>query len=735
MAKRSTETERRNSVEKVGALLDPQNVVIVGASDQPGSWTTRVWRNLGRYNYEKPVYPLNPGRDEVWDTKCYRSLSELPEAPDHLVILVPAKVVPGVLRDAAAAGARSATVFTSGFNEIGTDEGRALGNQLRAAIIETGIAVSGPNCLGNMAASSSLMTMPDDRPQIMKRGPVSIVGQSGGLAMAIKRTLEERGVNIGYVVTGGNETGLTTADYIRFFTADPDTKVIISYLEAIHDREGFLDACREARAAGKPVVVMKLGTSAEGRSATLAHTGGLAGAVSAFDAVAGAAGAIRAGTLDDVVEITEYMLHAPLPAGSGIGAITFSGGLCGLMLDAGEKNGLRFPPLTGKSQETLEGMLGAGSAVGNPLDGGFGVLTSEETYRRAIELVLNDPNIDILLLQEELMREPGSDRKEAYLRMVEGLAATAKKPIAYVSMISYGFTDYSRGLRAELPHLTFLHETDKAIRALRSVTDYAEYGRRAEVKGRRANAHEKAAAKRLRQVAEGARGLHSLNEPDSKALLAAYGIAVPEEFVAGDAVDAARAAKEIGYPVVLKGVSATLPHKTEAGAVLVGLGSEDEVRAGYEAIVKNVAKAAPDVDLEGVLVAKEVSAGIELALGIHNDPEMGPVVMFGQGGVALELFGDVAFADPHLDQAGAAALIAKTKAVRLLDGFRGAALFDRAAVEQAIVALGRLALDLSDVIEAVDVNPFIALPGSGGGYALDGLVVLRGKRRGALKQS
>ncbi len=729
MANIKSQSGERSSVEQVAALLDPRNVVLVGASDRPGSWTTRVWRNLDRYNYGKPVFPLNPGRDEIWDSKCYRSMNDIPEPPDHLVILVPAKAVPGVLRDGAAAGARSATVFSSGFDEIGTDEGRNLGDQLRAAIQETGLAVSGPNCLGNLAAASSFVTMPDDRPQVLEPGPVAIVGQSGGLAMAIKRTLEERGVNTGYVVTSGNEAGLTTADYIRFFTADPNTLVIVSYLEAVHDRDGFLDACRAARAAGKPVIVMKLGTSAEGRNAALAHTGSLAGAIAAFDAVAGAAGAIRVGTLDDVVEVTEYMLHAPLPKGPGLGAITFSGGLRGLMLDAGERNGLQFPHLSEKSQLTLEGMLGAGSAVGNPLDGGFGVLTSAETYQRCIELVLDDPNVDLLLLQEELMREAGSTRKEDYLRMVEGLAARAKKPIAYVSMISYGLNDYARALREELPHLPFLQQTDKSLKALKYVMDYVANSRPLEVAQRAPTDQEEKAAALVREAAGGIEPgvTHALSEPDSKALLAAYGIAVPREVVVDSAEAAVAAAGDLGQPVVLKGVSDALPHKTEAGAVLVGLAGEDAVRAGYETIIENVANAAPGVKLDGVLVAPQISGGLELVLGINNDAEIGPVVMFGQGGVALELYNDVALADPDLDEFRAAALIAKTKAATLLDGFRGGPAYDQNAVLAAIVAMGRIARDLGDVIEAVDVNPFVALPGSGGGFALDGLVVVRGR--------
>jgi acetyltransferase len=399
--------------------------VIIGASDRAGSWTERVWRNIHRYGFKKPVYPLNPGRDEVWDVRCYRDFKTLPQKPDHLMVLVPAKAVPTVLRQGAKAGARSATVMTSGFDELGTEEGRAYDVALRAAIKETGLAVSGPNCFGNLVSKSSLLTMPDDRPQRLASGPVAIIGQSGGLCTAIKRTLEERGVDVSTIVTGGNEAGLTTADYIRYFVADPETRVIVCYLEGINDRDGFLDALRAARAAGKPVVVAKLGTSEQGRTAALAHTGALAGAVEAFDAVAGAAGAIRVTTLDDVVETVEFLLHAKLPKGGGLGAITLSGGLRGMMLDAGARNGLNFTPLSPASQKTLEKLVGVGAAVGNPLDGGFAVLSSQDAYIRCIEVMLADPGIDMLLLQEELPRAAGTERKERYLRAAEALFLTA----------------------------------------------------------------------------------------------------------------------------------------------------------------------------------------------------------------------------------------------------------------------------------------------------------------------
>ena len=464
---------------KVHALLNPRNVVIVGATDRPGNWAQRVWRNLKRYGFDGPIYPFNPGRDSVWDTRCYRSFDELPETPDHLLVLIPAVAVPNALADAAKAGARSATVMTSGFGEAGNEASAILEARLRGVIAETGLAVSGPNCLGNMNASARFMTMPDDRQQRVAPGPVAIIGQSGGFAMAIKRTLEERGIDTGVVITSGNESGLTTADYIAYFASRPEIKVIVSYLESVHDAPAFLAACRTARAAGKPVVVTKLGASDDGREAALAHTGRLAGSMAAFDAVAAPAGVIRVRNLDAVVEAVEYAVHTPMPKSAGLGAITFSGGLRGMLLDAAVAQGLSFSQLSRATVKKLEALLTVGTHIGNPLDAGFAALTSQDAYLRCVEILLDDPGIDLLLLQEELPRGPGTEKKEANLSAVNAIAARTKKPIAFVTMISHGLTDYARELRAKLPHLAFLQEIDKSMATARAVIDYAEQGRAA----------------------------------------------------------------------------------------------------------------------------------------------------------------------------------------------------------------------------------------------------------------
>jgi acetate---CoA ligase (ADP-forming) len=467
------------SQAKVAALLNPRNVVIVGASDSPGSWALRAFQNLRRYGFAGAIYPFNPRRDQVWDMRCYRSFAELPEPPDHVVVVIPAAQVPDTLRAAAAAGARSATVMSSGFGESQDPAAKALAQTLSKTIAETGLAVSGPNCMGNIHAPSRLMTLTDDRPHRIAEGPVAIVAQSGGLAMAIKRTLEERGILAASLITSGNEAGLSAADYIAYYATLPFIRVIVCYLEAVRDPAHLHAACALARSAGKPVIALKLGASAEGRAAALAHTGGVAGMMEDFDALAASSGILRVRTLDDIVEAVEFFTHVPLPAGANLGGITFSGALRGLLLDCAAANGLTFPDLAPATRKRLEAVLGVGTFIGNPLDSGFAGLGSKDVYIECVSALLDDPAIDILLLQEELPRGPGSERKEVNLHAVNALAPRSKKPIVHVTMISHGVNDYARALREQLPHIGFMQEPDKTLRAVRAIATYAERARQA----------------------------------------------------------------------------------------------------------------------------------------------------------------------------------------------------------------------------------------------------------------
>ena len=473
------------------------------------------------------------------------------------MVLVPGRAVIDTIRDAGRAGARSATIFSSGFGEGGDEEGRRLGEELSAAIAQARIAVSGPNCLGNLAAPSNFMTLTDRRIRELKRGPVAIFGQSGGIVTAIYRSMTSRGLQPGYALTVGNEAGLNAADYIEYFTQDEDTKVIACFIEAIREPERFRAACLAARAAGKPVVAIKIGGSEASRNAALAHTGSLAGSLQCFDAVAEAIGVIRVDTIDEMTEVVEVLTHGKLPDGARVGAITFSGGLKGLLLEAAERNRVEFPPLQAATLEKLREVLGIGTSLGNPLDAGFAALSSKEAYFRCIEIMQEDPGLDLIVVQEELPTAEGVNDKAANLRVVNEMAAApGAKPVAVVSMASYMYTDYTRSFREGFLGLPVLHEVDKALKALRRVGDWNEAARRASAAPHARPATPPAgAAAILARATPAADGLRVLGEADSKALLAAYGVAAPKEAFARDADSAAAAARSIGFPVVLKLVS------------------------------------------------------------------------------------------------------------------------------------------------------------------------------------
>ena len=718
-------------VEGVRALLNPRSVAIVGASDRPGNWSMRVFQTLRRFAFPGPIYPVNPRNATVWDGEtCYPSLSDLPEAPDHVVVIVPGVAAIDTIAEAGKVKARSATVFSGGFGEGGDPKGRDLAVRLRQAIDAAGLAVSGPNCLGNLAAPHRFMTIPDDRIVELELGPVAIVGQSGGIVMAIQRALHARGVKTSYAITSGNEIGLYTSDYIRYLADDPHVRVIVCFIESIRHAAEFRRACEHARNVGKPVVAVKIGGSEESRRAALAHTGSLAGSLQCFDAVAETVGVIRVDTLDEAVETAEYLSHAPIPKGPRLGGMTFSGGMKGMMLEAAERHGLSFPPLAPETLAKVGEVLGVGTSLGNPLDAGFAALSSPEAYFKCIEILRADPNIDVLLLQEELPPVPRTNNKVDNLLQVERMVAESPwPPVAIVSMISYMFTEHTREFRAKLEHLPVLQEIDKALKATGAAGRYGEL--RAQAASAPPTPPETARTSKpniagvLRRRTKAADGLSVLNEADSKELLRAYGIRTPREVIAGSADTAIMAAKDIGYPVVLKLLAAEVQHKSDIGGVMLNIRSDNELRSAYTRLGQNLAKAVRGAKLEQVIVAEQVSGGVELVLGVQRDPEVGPVVMFGSGGINLELHKDVAFGAVPLPLWQAKAMIQRTTAGKLLKGYRGTPPGDEGSVLAALIALGRLAHNLGDQVESIDINPVVALPDGQGAVALDALVVLR----------
>ncbi|HWZ37736.1 MAG TPA: acetate--CoA ligase family protein [Bradyrhizobium sp.] len=704
-------------VKSIHAMLHPRNIVLVGATDKPGNYAERIWNNLIKYKYAGGLFPINTRRETIWGVPCYKDFASLPEKPDHVLVLVPARFAVQVIRDAAAAGARSATIVTSGFSELQDEDSQRLAVELRQAVHETGMAVTGPNCLGNLSAGESLFTNIDDRIVTMEPGTVAVAGQSGAIVMAIRQALEDRGVGVGYMVTTGNEAGLETPDLMSYFAADPSIRVIVVYLEGVRNTRAFRDACKAARAAGKPVIALKLGASEGGRAAAMAHTGALAGSIETFDAISTREGVIRVRGLDELIETTECFAHAAVPKGDRLAAVTLSGGKRGLLLDAFYSAGLNFAPLKKDASDKLAKMLGPGSIVGNPLDAGFAAVVDPSVYMQSIKIMIDDPDTDIVIIDAELPKAP-HELRERNLRIVDGMAGHGGKPVIYISAMSIGFTEFTKALRKSLPNITVMQGMDRAVTAIKSLIDYAWLRKEVPDLVSSSKSSARAVLKKTLKNAGGA----ALDEVASKALLKAYGIPISQEAIAQTAAEAVKIAKKIGFPVVAKVVSAEILHKSDIGGVVLNLNNAADVKKAFNDITARVKKLKGKPKLEGILIAQQVKADLELVVGASLDAEMGPVVLFGTGGVDIELLKDVALAGAPLDAAEAKALIGRTKAGVKIKGYRGKPALHEASAVKALVGLSNLIADAGNRIASIDVNPFLINPKTG--VAVDALIVL-----------
>jgi acetyltransferase len=706
--------------ELIEALFRPRNVVLVGASDRTTDhWSRRVWENLHRFNYRGTVLPLNPNRSEIWGNRCFRDFASLPEPPDHLVICTPAEVALENLREGAAAGARAATLFAAGFGEGGDPQGLALAARLRRIIEETQLTIVGPNCMGVACGDSGFCSIPDETLQELGQSPIAIVAQSGAMCTSLNRALNELDLKVSYFASCGGQIGATAGEFIEYFAARPELRLILCYLEGIPDPLQFFAAARLAREHAKVVVAVKIGASASARAFALAHTGALAGSAEVFEAFAAAAGVARFDSIEDAIEASAYLARCPLPRGGNIAVMTSSGALRNLIAEAAERAGVALPSLTEATSRALREIL-AQSDITNPLDTKRTV--SAVQYAACLDALAGAPEIDIVLTAEELPRDDGAPRRVSNLCAVEGVAqraASAGKAVAVFTPFITSTTAYGREIRAKIPHVPVMRDIERSLRVLRVLTHAATsppwsrplFG----------EAVDNELTRPWRARAATLEGATALNEIESKTLLRAYGISAPPEQVVKSADEAVAAAKRIGFPVVLKAVSAAVAHKSDAGLVILDVGDPAAVERGVAMLVGRAE--ALRVPLDAILVAKAMSDGIETVLGLSRDAEMGPVVMFGLGGIMVELFKDVSFAPPTLDSDAARAMIERTRAARLIEGFRGKGGGDREALVSALVNLGRLACELSDVIEAIDVNPFLV--GARGAYALDALVVLR----------
>ncbi len=659
-------------------FFEPASVAVVGASSRRGVIGGELFRNVLEGDYAGAAYPVNRSGEPVAGVRAYRSIAEIPDPVDLAVICLPAEAVHESADQALAAGVRALVVVSAGFAEVGS-EGAERERRLLELVRSRGGRLIGPNCLGVASAAKRLNATFAGR--AIPTGNIGFSSQSGALGLALLEAAQQRGLGLSAFVSIGNKADVSTNDLLEWWEEDEATELVLMYVESFGNprRFGRL-AGRVARR--KPVLALKSGTTASGARAASSHTAALAGSEAAVDALFRQAGVIRAQTLDELVDVAAVLSTQPAPRGRRAAVLTNAGGLGILAADACEAAGLELPPLGEATAARLGELLPAEASLGNPVDM-LGSATPE-SYERALPALLADPGIDaVVVLFVPAARATARGVAEAIARAAEG----AEKPVLAVVLSAEGIPPALRGAAAPFT------SPEAAVRALGRAAERADWLRRPlgsvpELEG----IDRDAAGEALAGAEDG-----WLDPERTRRLLEAYGIPLVPERVAASADEAAAAAAEIGFPVVVK-TAAAGAHKTETGGIALDLPDEAAVRAAVERI------GAP------VLVQELVERGTELLAGLVQDPVFGPLVAFGPGGVLAELIGEASFRIAPLTDVDAEELVQDGKAGILVRGFRGAPPADAAALADLLHRLGRLGEDVPAVAE-LDLNPVLALPG------------------------
>ncbi|PNG56229.1 MULTISPECIES: acetate--CoA ligase family protein [unclassified Variovorax] len=698
-------------------LMRPASVAVLGASPRPDSFGNSVVKNLLAAGYAGRIYPIHPSAPDVEGVRCFADLQDLPEAPDCAVVALSADKVLPALAQAAERGVRAAVVFASGFAELG-EAGRALQVELATLSAQTGLLVCGPNCLGlaNLHDRISLYSAP--LPEPSRVGGVAIASHSGSGCIALGGVGR---FGLSHLVSVGNAAVLDVDDYLGFFADDPNTRVAALFMESVRHPQRFLQAAARMRAAGKPVVVLKVGRSTQGAAATAAHTGSLAGSHAAAADFFRRAGVVLVEDMDEMVETCALLVEsAKRPAGDGLAVINVSGGEVALTCDLAQVAGLRFAVLATPTLDALRACLPAFATPSNPLDATGAAVFDMTMYARAMDALLADPGVAMLAVSQDCPVSLGAKGAETYRAIAAttaAAAARADKPIAFYSNVGGGLHPRTVEPLAG-SGVAALQGARAALLAMRHFIDWHLW--------QPSVAHVGAAELRadpawVDRFASG----QALSEYEAKRFLEAHGIRANRESRAADADQAAQAAAAIGFPVVMKIDSPDIAHKTDAGGVRLGLRTQAEVRAGFAEMLATVRERMPGARIDGVLIQEMVRGGIEMIAGLSRQAPFGHAVVAGAGGVWVELMRDSSLALAPVDAPRATALVGSTRAARLLDGFRGAAPADRPAFEALIVRLSQIGSAYADHIEAIDLNPVAVLARGEGVRVLDALVELR----------
>lgn len=684
-------------------LFEPRTIAIVGASSDPDKLSGRPVRFLRDAGYAGRVHLVNPGAAEVQGQATVASLDDIEGEVDQAIVVVPVAAVQGAVEACARKGIRLVQVFSAGFADVGP-EGLARQQQLQATARAHGIRLLGPNCLGVVSVHNRFCATFSTALEALtpEPGGIAFATQSGAFGSCAYAMAIQRGLGISRIVATGNEADIDVAECIAGLADDPRTRVICAALEGCQDGPRLRAALVKAARAGKPVVMMKVGASAVGAAAAATHTGSLAGNDAVFDAVFAECGAWRARSIEEMLDVAQLCASSPLPASRTLGVVTLSGGVGVLMADAAEPLGLTLPALSPAAAEAVAQIVPF-ATLGNPLDTTAQVAAVKSGMSRVLGAALAHTDWGAVLVY--LAQRACAPKRFAPLH-AELRELRAAHPGRCIVLVGPSDEHVRRALEAD--GLPMFSDPTRAVLAV-------------------------AAAAALHERAQQLHEPVTLPEPlplpavqgeaAAKRVLAEAGLPMLPERLCASAESAVEAATALGWPVALKLASPDIAHKTEVGGVALQLRDAQAVRTAYEAIVQRARAAAPTARIDGVLVAPMVTDGVETILGVHHDETFGPMVMFGLGGVAVELYRDVAFASAPLTPERARRLVDAVRASALLHGWRGGPPLDVAGLVEALCRLGDFAARHAGALQAVDVNPYVVR--ERGGVCLDAFITPR----------
>ncbi len=688
-------------------IFRPQSVAVVGVTATPGTVPYDIFYNILSAGYRGTVYPVAPGKRSISAVRAYRYVIDIPDPVDQAVIVFPADVVDRALLQCGQKGIKSVIVISAGFRELGP-EGAAKEARLKQIAAEHGIALVGPNCLGVINTDPAVRLNASFARKMPHTGRIAFLSQSGALCTAVLDYAREKEIGFSKFVSFGNKAGVTEVELLDYLHQDEQTAVILLYLEELRDVGRLIEVARRVTRGdnAKPILAIKSGRTPQGADAAASHTGSLAGEDAVCDAVFREAGIIRVESIDELFNVAILLANQPLPAGNRLAIVTNAGGPGVMATDAAVRAGLSVPHLADATMAQLKEVLPATANTKNPVD-----LIGDaraDRYAAALQHVLADPNVDQVLV---ILTPQSMTDIDSIAQSICTIRREATKPIACSFM---GAADVASGIRilqhASIPHYIL---PEWACRAMVGVQAVLAWRRQAPDQPERLPVDQAAARRVIDSAPAG-----FLTEDRALAVLAAYGLPVPPSRLCASADEAAAFADEVGYPAVLRVVSPQIVHKWDVGGVVLNLANTHDVRRAYDEMLRRIASRLPSAEIHGVLVRREIPSGYELILGAKRDPVFGPTLMFGLGGIYVELFADVTFGLPPIGRAGAFRMVQQVKAHRLLEGARGGPPADVAGIAECLMRVGQLVNDFERIAE-LDVNPLIAGPAAVGNAVAD----------------